>query len=210
VSAPSDPDYARKLFASPCDFIAGAASLDALPETRLPEVAFVGRSNVGKSSLVNALTGRTKLARVSNTPGRTRQINLFALGGKLMLADLPGYGFAKISKAEARSWNELIVGYLHSRKTLCRVVLLIDARRGIMESDEEVMGLLDRAAVATQAILTKSDKLKDDELATVLESVSRAGSRHPAMLADVIATASQTGTGIPSLRAALAELTAQT
>jgi GTP-binding protein len=209
VSTPSDPQYARKLFAGNCEFIAGAASLDVLPETRLPEVAFVGRSNVGKSSLINALTGRTSLARVSNTPGRTRQINLFALADRLMLADLPGYGFAKVSKAEARSWNDLIIGYLGARRTLRRVMLLIDARRGIMNSDEDAMRLLDRAAVATQLILTKSDKLKAEELAAVSASVSDAGGRHPVMLAGVIATSAETGTGIADLRSTIAELTAE-
>jgi len=201
-----DTEAARKLFTGPCEFIAGAASLDALPERRLPEVAFVGRSNVGKSSLINALTGRGNLARVSNTPGRTRQINLFALRDRLMLADLPGYGFAKISKAEARSWNELILGYLHMRKMLRRIVLLIDARRGVMESDEAAMSLLDRAAVPVQTVLTKADKLKADELAGVKDNVAGALTAHPVVLSNVMATSAESGAGIPELRALLADL----
>ena len=201
-----DQEAARKLFTGPCEFVAGAASLDALPERRLPEVAFVGRSNVGKSSLINALTGRGNLARVSNTPGRTRQINLFALRDRLMLADLPGYGFAKISKAEARSWNELILGYLHIRKMLRRVVLLIDARRGVMESDEAAMSLLDRAAVPVQTVLTKADKLKADELAGVKDNVAGALTAHPVVLSNVMATSAESGAGIPELRALLADL----
>ncbi|HUJ45627.1 MAG TPA: ribosome biogenesis GTP-binding protein YihA/YsxC [Rhizomicrobium sp.] len=201
-----DTEAARKLFTGPCEFIAGAASLDALPERRLPEVAFVGRSNVGKSSLINALTGRGNLARVSNTPGRTRQINLFALRDRLMLADLPGYGFAKISKAEARSWNDLILGYLHTRKMLRRIVLLIDARRGVMESDEAAMSLLDRAAVPVQTVLTKADKLKADELAGVKDNVAGALTAHPVVLSNVMATSAESGAGIPELRALLAEL----
>jgi len=201
-----DTEAARKLFTGPCEFIAGAASLDALPERRLPEVAFVGRSNVGKSSLINALTGRGNLARVSNTPGRTRQINLFALRNRLMLADLPGYGFAKISKAEAHRWNELILGYLHMRKMLRRIVLLIDARRGVMESDEAAMSLLDRAAVPVQTVLTKADKLKADELAGVKDNVASALTAHPVALPNVMATSAESGAGIPELRALLADL----
>ena len=201
-----DAETARKLFTGPCEFVAGAASLDALPERRLPEVAFVGRSNVGKSSLINALTGRGNLARVSNTPGRTRQINLFALRDQLMLADLPGYGFAKISRAEAQSWNDLILGYLHTRKMLRRVVLLIDARRGLMASDEAAMSLLDRAAVPVQAVLTKVDKLKPDELKKAATDVSGTLAAHPVARADVMATSAESGAGISELRVSLAEL----
>src|ERR1700755_2856824 len=135
-------EAARKLFAGPCDFIWGATSADALPPEKLTEVAFVGRSNAGKSSLVNALTGRKSLARVSQTPGATRQINFFNLGGQLMLVDLPGYGFAKRSRAESESWQEMIFSYLRGRSRLRRVMLLIDARRGVLESDSQVMALL--------------------------------------------------------------------
>src|ERR1700704_5694311 len=141
-------ETARKLFAGPCDFIWGATSPDQLPPDSLNEVAFVGRSNSGKSSLVNALTGRKSLARVSQTPGATRQINFFNLGGRLMLVDLPGYGFAKRSKSEANSWQEMIFAYLRRRARLRRVLLLIDARRGVMDSDLQVMELLDKTAVS--------------------------------------------------------------
>src|SRR6185369_13404684 len=133
----------RLLFAQACDFVLGAATLDNIPQTRLPEVAFVGRSNVGKSSLVNALTGRKTLARVSNTPGRTREINFFNLGGRLMLADLPGYGYARASKSLAAEWRTLIFAYLRGRAALRRVMLLIDSRRGLMDTDRSVMDLLD-------------------------------------------------------------------
>src|SRR6201994_3078013 len=153
-------EAARKLFAGPCDFIWGATTAESLPPEKLNEVAFVGRSNAGKSSLVNALTGRKALARVSQTPGATRQINFFNLGGRLMLVDLPGYGFAKRSKAEAESWQEMIFAYLRRRARLRRVLLLIDARRGVMDSDRQVMSLLDQAAVSYGLVLTKADELK--------------------------------------------------
>jgi GTP-binding protein len=181
-------------------------SLDALPETRLPEVAFVGRSNVGKSSLINALTGRTSLARVSHTPGRTRQINLFRLRDALVLADLPGHGFARVSKSETAHWNALITGYLHTRHSLRRVVLLLDARRGIMTSDKEAMTLLDEAAVSYQLVLTKVDSLKAAELACVIAEVQAVVPQHPAALAGIIATSSRHSLGIAELRQSLAEL----
>jgi GTP-binding protein len=203
-----DAAFTRKLFSGPCEFIAGAAELDALPASQLPEVAFVGRSNVGKSSLINALTGRTSLARVSRTPGRTRQINLFRLGGALVLADLPGYGFARVSKAEAAHWNALITGYLHTRKTLRRVILLLDARRGIMTSDEEAMRLLDGAAVSYQLVLTKTDALKSAEMRSVMENVAEIAAVRPAALAGIVATSARASLGIPELRQSLAELAA--
>src|SRR4051812_30215243 len=151
-------EYGRLLFAQECEFLRGAASLTDIPAPALPEVAFVGRSNVGKSSLVNALTGRKTLARVSNTPGRTREINFFRLGERLMLADLPGYGYARVSKADSARWTELIFAYLRGRPNLRRAVLLIDSRRGLLSNDVEVMDLLDRAAVSYQLVLTKTDK----------------------------------------------------
>lgn len=199
---------ARSLFSGACEFVAGAANLEALPDSRLPEVAFAGRSNAGKSSLINALTNRAALARVSHTPGRTRQINLFRIRDSLMLADLPGYGFARVSKAEAASWNALIAAYLHTRKNLRRVVLLLDARRGIMESDRAAMGLLDGAAVAYQLVLTKADALKRHALQQVCDSVRTESAAHAAALPEVIATSSREGAGIEALRQALAGLTA--
>jgi GTP-binding protein len=201
-------ERARKLFAGHCVFVAGATTFEALPESALPEIAFVGRSNVGKSSLINALLGRSALARVSRTPGRTRQINLFDLRDSLMLADLPGYGFARVSKAEASSWNDLIQAYLRTRKTLRRVVLLIDARRGAMTSDESVMDFLDEAAVAFVTVLTKADALTSAEIEAVRAAVMQRLETHPASLAGIIATSSRTGMGIPDLRASLAELVA--
>jgi len=202
-------EFARKLFARQCEFVAGAATLDALPVSRLPEVAFVGRSNVGKSSLINALTGRAALARVSNTPGRTRQINLFSLRDALMLADLPGYGFARVSKAEARSWSGLIQSYLRTRNMLRRVVLLIDARRGFMTSDEEVMSLLDGAAVATQIVLTKCDHLANVALADISAGIARATENHPATLPNLIASSAESGAGIADLQLVLSHIAAQ-
>jgi GTP-binding protein len=196
----------RVLFAQQCDFVRGAANLDDIPLSGLTEVAFVGRSNVGKSSLVNALTGRKTLARVSNTPGRTREINFFDLGGRLMLADLPGYGYAKVSKADSARWTELIFAYLRGRPNLRRAVLLIDSRRGPLPNDIEVMDLLDRAAVSYQLVLTKVDKLKPAELNAVEASTDAESRRHAAAHPELIVTSAETGAGIPSLRAALAAL----
>src|ERR1700749_4094301 len=163
-------EAARKLFAGPCDFVWGATSAEQLPPEKLNEVAFVGRSNAGKSSLVNALTGRKSLARVSQTPGATRQINFFNLADRLMLVDLPGYGFAKRSKTEAEAWQGMIFAYLRGRARLRRVALLIDARRGVMDSDIQVMDLLDRAAVSYGLVLTKADELKAAERPRALDA----------------------------------------
>jgi GTP-binding protein len=193
----------RLLFAKECNFIAGIASLDALPPSGLNEVAFAGRSNVGKSSLLNALTGRNRLARVSQTPGRTRQINFFNLGGKLILGDLPGYGFARVSKKEAASWNALVLDYLCGRPALQRVMLLIDSRRGFMPVDLEVMSLMDKAAVSYQLVLTKTDKLENEALLAVAEAILKEAKRHGAAHPELLATSSETGTGIGDLRAAL-------
>src|SRR5262249_15528050 len=151
-----------------------------VPPTKLPEIAFAGRSNVGKSSLVNALTGRRTLARVSNTPGRTREINFFSLGERLILADLPGYGYARVSKTDSARWTELVFAYLRGRPNLRRAILLVDARRGLLEHDIQVMDLLDRAAVSYQLVLTKIDKLKPDEQKAVEEKVDAESRRHGA------------------------------
>ena len=203
---PKALEEARVLFAQTCDFVRGAAALSDIPPARSPEIAFAGRSNVGKSSLVNALTGRSTLARVSNTPGRTREINFFLLGSRLMLADLPGYGYARVSKVESARWTELVFAYLRGRPNLRRVVLLIDARRGLLEHDVEVMNLLDKAAVSYQIVLTKIDKLKPQELRDAETSVAAEAVKHGAAHPEILVTSSVSGEGIAELRAALATL----
>jgi len=205
-AADTKDEAARKLFAGACDFIWGATSAEQLPPEKLNEVAFVGRSNAGKSSLVNALTGRKSLARVSQTPGATRQINFFDLGGRLMLVDLPGYGFAKRSKTEADSWQEMIFSYLRRRARLRRVLLLIDARRGVMDSDKQVMALLDQTAVSYGLVLTKADELKAAERATVIAAAGQEARKHTAALAEIQLTSALKGDGIPELRTHLAAL----
>lgn len=199
-------EAARKLFAGPCDFVWGATSAENLPPEKLNEVAFVGRSNAGKSSLVNALTGRKSLARVSQTPGATRQINFFNLAGRLMLVDLPGYGFAKRSKTEAAAWQEMIFAYLRGRSRLRRVALLIDSRRGPMDTDIQVMELLDRAAVSYGLVLTKGDELAPAQREAALAKAAAETSRHTAALAQVQITSALKGDGIPALRTHLAAL----
>ena len=199
-------EVARKLFAGACDFVWGATSAENLPPEKLNEVAFVGRSNAGKSSLVNALTGRKSLARVSQTPGATRQINFFDLGGRLMLVDLPGYGFAKRSKTESDSWQEMIFAYLRRRARLRRVLLLIDARRGVMDSDRQVMTLLDQAAVSYGLVLTKGDELKASEHGSAIAAASQEAAKHTAALAEIQLTSALKGDGIPELRIHLASL----
>jgi GTP-binding protein len=199
-------EAARKLFAGACDFVWGATSAENFPPEKLNEVAFVGRSNAGKSSLVNALTGRKSLARVSQTPGATRQINFFDLGGRLMLADLPGYGFAKRSKTESESWQEMIFAYLRRRARLRRVLLLIDARRGVMDADRQVMALLDQAAVSYGLVLTKADELKASARAAAIAAAGREAATHTAALAEIQLTSALEGEGIPALRTHLAAL----
>jgi GTP-binding protein len=205
-SAADEIEAARKLFAGPCDFVWGSTSAENLPPPGPNEVAFVGRSNAGKSSLVNALTGRKSLARVSQTPGATRQINFFNLGGRLMLVDLPGYGFAKRSRSEADAWQEMIFSYLRGRSRLRRVALLIDARRGVLENDQQVMALLNQAAVSYALVLTKADELKPAEQLEAIEGVAAEAAKHTAALAQVQLTSAFNGTGIPQLRAHLAAL----
>ncbi|HEX4028506.1 MAG TPA: ribosome biogenesis GTP-binding protein YihA/YsxC [Rhizomicrobium sp.] len=200
-------EAARKLFAGPCDFVWGATSAESLPPEKLNEIAFVGRSNAGKSSLINAVTGRKSLARVSQTPGATRQINFFNLADRLMLVDLPGYGFAKRSKTEAQAWQEMIFSYLRRRARLRRVALLIDARRGVMDSDREVMALLDQTAVSYGLVLTKADELGAGERAVALEKTAAEAVRHTAALAEVQLTSALAGDGISALRTHLAALT---
>lgn len=197
-----------KLFAGACEFVAGAATVDALPKCALPEIAFVGRSNAGKSSLINALTGRRALARVSHTPGATRQINFFRLGNECMLVDLPGYGYARASKLLSAEWQNLIFAYLRGRANLARALILIDARRSIMQPDSEAMALLDDSAVSYAAVLTKIDELSGPELHEVQSLTQAALSRRTAAYPHVFATSARKSVGIDALRdhvAALAE-----
>jgi GTP-binding protein len=196
----------RRLFAGEVRFIAGAPDESALPPVSLPEVAFAGRSNVGKSTLINALTGRKSLARTSQTPGRTRQLNFFVLGERLMLVDLPGYGYAKAPKAAAAGWQRLLYSYLRGRPTLRRVILLVDARHGLKASDGEMMEALDRAALGFQIVLTKADQSGEAALAGCADVIARALQEHPAGHPEVVATSAVSGRGIPQLRAALAML----
>lgn len=196
----------RLLFAGPVAFELGIADMSQLPDSDLPEVAFAGRSNVGKSSIVNALTGRKTLARASNEPGRTRQLNFFRLGDTLRVVDLPGYGYAKAPKTEIAKWTALTRDYLRGRAPLKRVVLLIDARLGIKAHDEDVMKALDTVAVPYQIVLTKGDKLKPTELDAMAIATASAIAKRPAAHPDVIATSSETGLGIDLLRAEIAAL----
>jgi GTP-binding protein len=201
-----DPDLAevgRRLFAREARFVAGAPEASALPRDRLPEIAFAGRSNVGKSSLLNALTGRRALARTSNTPGRTRQINFFDLDARLMLVDLPGYGYAEAPKTEVRRWNSLLRGYLRTRTTLRRVCLLVDSRRGIREIDHPLMQMLDESGVSYQIVLTKTDKLGAGELASVAERTAAELAAHAAAHPEIHLTSALKRRGIGALRATL-------
>ncbi|HVU21779.1 MAG TPA: ribosome biogenesis GTP-binding protein YihA/YsxC [Rhizomicrobium sp.] len=208
TDATADAERARKLFAGACDFVWGASSVDNLPPATHPEVAFVGRSNAGKSSLLNALTGRKALARVSHTPGRTRQINFFNLGGRLVLADLPGYGYAKASKSLADEWQSLIFAYLRGRTNLRRVAVLIDARRGAMDTDQQAMKLLDQAAVSYVLVLTKLDQLKGPERMNAEARIAEEAKKHTAAYPEVFATSSLKGLGLDALRTHVAALAA--
>ena len=196
----------RVLFAGECDFVMGVRTEADLPKAELPEVAFAGRSNVGKSSLLNALTNRNSLARTSNTPGRTREVNFFRLGGELMLVDLPGYGYAKAGKEEIARWNQLIDDYLRGRANLRRVCLLIDARRGIGAPDRKVMELLDKAAVVYQVVLTKVDKEKAGALAKIEQTAAAEIARHGAAYPEILATSASKRLGLEQARASIAAL----
>ena len=199
----------RRLFAQPCEFVAGVGDLARLPAADLPEVAFGGRSNVGKSSLINALAGRRQLARTSQTPGRTQQINLFDLGGRLMLVDLPGYGYAQAPKAAAAAWQRLVRQYLRGRSALMRTCVLIDARHGFKDVDRECMAMLGEAAVVYQVVLTKVDQLRAGELHDLIAALGAELARKPGAHPELIATSARSGAGIDALRAALAALAAQ-
>ncbi|MDP7425003.1 MAG: ribosome biogenesis GTP-binding protein YihA/YsxC [Rhodospirillales bacterium] len=201
-----DLESGRLLFAQNCDFLISAASFNQLPDTDLPEIAFAGRSNVGKSSLLNTLTGRKNLARTSNTPGRTQQVNFFDLGGRVMLTDLPGYGYAKAAKSVVDQWTRLIKSYLRGRVQLRRVCLLIDSRHGLKDTDREAMALMDEAAVAYQIVLTKCDKIKAAELEKLLVKTDKEIAKHVAAHPEILVTSSFKSLGIEEMRAALATL----
>ncbi|MGY8999017.1 MAG: ribosome biogenesis GTP-binding protein YihA/YsxC [Rhodospirillales bacterium] len=196
----------RVLFTQKCEFVISAAAFDQLPDSELPEIAFAGRSNVGKSSLLNALAGRKNLARTSNTPGRTQQVNFFNLGERLMLTDLPGYGYARATKSIVEKWTRLIKSYLKGRVQLRRVCLLIDSRHGMKDTDREAMDLMDAAAVGYQIILTKCDKVKASELENLLEKTHKEIAKHVAAHPDIMVTSSFKSQGILELRATLADL----
>lgn len=197
-------ELGRKLFASECRFMLGCVAMKQLPEPTLPEIAFAGRSNVGKSSLINALTGRKTLARTSNTPGRTREINFFEFENRLRLVDMPGYGYAKVPKPMVEGWTQLIHDYLRGRAVLRRLCVLVDSRHGLKSTDEQLMGILDKAAVNFRVVLTKTDKLGKGGLQKVEASVTEALKKHPAAVPAPISTSSEKGLGIPELRAELA------
>jgi len=197
-------EAARKLFQAEAEFMWEAKSLHNLPPSDLPEIAFAGRSNVGKSSLINGLLGRKDLARASNTPGRTQSLVFFNLAGRLRIVDLPGYGYARASKSKIKDWTKLTRDFLRGRAKLGRLCLLVDARHGLKPSDHEMMELLDEAALSYQLILTKQDKLKGDMAERVLAATTAAAAKRRAAHPDVLLTSSTTGAGLPELRAHLA------
>ncbi len=199
--SPEEIEAARVLFARPATFVMGCAKIEQLPDPNLPEIAFAGRSNVGKSSLINALVGMHKLARASNEPGRTREVNFFDLDGRMRLVDLPGYGWAKASKGEVKRFQNLGRDYLRGRVTLKRVYLLIDARHGLKTVDAEALDALDLSAVSYQIVLTKADKLKKGEAEQVQAATLKAIAKRPAAYPFVAVTSSEKGFGIPELRA---------
>ena len=199
-------DAGRRLFAGPCAFMLGVAKLEQLPPARGAEIAFAGRSNSGKSSLLNALTGVNGLARASNTPGRTRELNFFDIAGRLTLVDMPGYGYAKAARKEVKQWQSMLRGYLRGRPGLTRAFVLIDSRHGVLAADEEMMTLLDEAAVTYQLVLTKIDKIKPAELTKVYAEAEAAAKKRPAAFPLIHATSSEKATGIAELRAEIAAL----
>ncbi|MCA0204576.1 ribosome biogenesis GTP-binding protein YihA/YsxC [Pararhodobacter sp.] len=203
---PEDLEAGRKLFAGPVDFVKGVVAMPGLPPPDRLEICFAGRSNVGKSSLINALTGRKSLARTSNTPGRTQEINYFDVGGQLYLVDLPGYGFAEAPVAVVRQWQALLKSYLSGRATLRRAFVLIDMRHGIKKVDEEILDLLNKSAVTFQVVLTKADKIGAAERERTLAQVRKALAKHPAAYPELLVTSSEKGEGVPTLRAILATM----
>ncbi len=208
--APDPEDAAReagrKLFLGPVDFVKGVVAMSGLPPDDRTEICFAGRSNVGKSSLINALTGRKGLARASNTPGRTQEINYFAAAESHYIVDLPGYGFANAPVSKVQEWQALLKTYLAGRASLRRAFVLVDHRHGIKEVDDEIMTLLDRSAVPFQAVLTKQDKVKAKDREPVLAQVREKLAKHPAAYPEIVVTSSETGDGIATLRAIIATL----
>ncbi|MCP8940987.1 ribosome biogenesis GTP-binding protein YihA/YsxC [Alsobacter sp. SYSU M60028] len=202
-------EQGRKLFSGPADFIWAAESTRSLPPMKMLEIAFAGRSNVGKSSLVNALTGRKTLARTSHTPGRTQQLNFFDVNGRFTLVDMPGYGFAAVAKNKVEAWTDLIHDYLRGRSNLARVFVLVDARHGLKDIDNAVMDTLDKSAVSYQVVLTKTDEVKKADLPGRVEATRAALARRPAAYPEIAVTSSRSGAGVPELRAAIAQLLAE-
>jgi GTP-binding protein len=209
ATAPDWTEAGRKLFAGPCEFMFAAARADGLPPVGPPEIAFAGRSNVGKSSLVNALTGRASLARTSRTPGRTQELIFFDLGGRARLVDMPGYGYAAVAKSKSASWGELARDYLRGRPTLLRVFVLVDGRHGLKESDHETMRALDAAAVSYAVVLTKGDEVKSADREARLTGTLEGLRKHVAAYPEVVLTSSRTGDGVADLRAHIARLLAE-
>ncbi|WP_300063640.1 ribosome biogenesis GTP-binding protein YihA/YsxC [uncultured Roseobacter sp.] len=209
ISEEPDPqtlEQGRLLFAGETEFVKGVVAMSGLPAPDRLEVCFAGRSNVGKSSLINALTGRKGLARASNTPGRTQEINFFTAADTHYLVDLPGYGFANAPVPVVEKWQRLLKQYLSGRQTLRRAFVLIDARHGVKKVDEEILSLLDSAAVTFQVVLTKADKVKEKERTKILDQVRTALAKHPAAYPEIVVTSSEKGWGIPTLRAIIATL----
>ncbi len=204
----SDEELAagRKLFSAPSRFVMGVAQLEQLPHVKVPEIAFAGRSNVGKSSLINALTGVRGLARASNTPGRTRELNFFDVDGRMMIVDMPGYGYAEASKKDVKQWQAVLRGYLRGRPGLTRCFVLIDSRHGVTPNDREMFDLLDESAVAYQLVLTKADKIKASDLAEVKAKTEAEAIKRAAALQVVFVTSADKGTGFDALRAEIAAL----
>jgi GTP-binding protein len=200
-------ERARKLFSGPIEFLKSAPELEFLPDQTVPEIAFAGRSNVGKSSLLNALTSRRSLARTSNTPGRTQELNFFDVGDplKLRLVDMPGYGFAEAPRDLVKRWRHLVNDYLRGRAVLKRALVLIDSRHGVKQPDREMMEMLDDAAVNYQLVLTKADKVKPSALGAIYEGVAQEARKHPAAHPTIFTTSSETGSGIAELRGAILE-----